>query len=52
MAYSKKGKLDLLKRTCMLECKPSCTLVDIDVKFGKGKESPPIDKESFHRLIE
>ena len=35
----------------MIECKPASTLVDINVKFGKGEESHLVDKESFQRLI-
>ena len=35
----------------MLDCKPASTPIDINVKLGKGQESPLINKESFQRLI-
>ena len=58
VAYSKEGIfisqhkciLDLLKETGILDCRTASTLVDVNVKHGKGEESP-IDKESFQRLI-
>ena len=59
VAHSKEGIfisqykyiLDLLEETGTLDCKPASTPIDINVKLGKGQESPPIDKESFQRLI-
>ena len=55
MAYSKEGIfisqhkhiLYFLKETCMLDCKPASTAIDINVKLGKGQESPLVDNESF-----
>ena len=59
VAYSKEGIfisqhkyiLDLMKETSMLDCNPASTHVDINVKVGKGEESPLVDKVSFQRLF-
>ncbi|CAA7408297.1 unnamed protein product [Spirodela intermedia] len=60
VAHSKEGifisqhkyTVDLLQETRQLACKPIVTPVDINVKLGAGGDSPPVNKESFQRLIE
>jgi len=39
--------IDLLYETRMLGCKLTNSLVNSNVKFGKGEGGAPIDKESF-----
>ena len=59
VARSKKGivvsqrkyVLDLLKETGMLGCKPAATPMESTYKAGLEKESPPIDKGRYQRLV-
>ncbi|CAA7403777.1 unnamed protein product [Spirodela intermedia] len=46
-----KYTVNLLQETGQLACKPTVTLVDINVKLGAGGDSPPINEGSFQRLI-
>lgn len=39
--------LGLLKERGMFGCKPVGTLVDVNVKLGKGEEDTPVNKEAF-----
>ncbi|CAA6663370.1 unnamed protein product [Spirodela intermedia] len=41
----------LREETGQLTCKPIVILVDINVKLEAGGDSPPVNKESFQRLI-
>ncbi|RVW44801.1 Retrovirus-related Pol polyprotein from transposon RE1 [Vitis vinifera] len=43
--------LDLLKETGMLGCKPIDTLMDSQKKLGIEKESTPVDKGRYQRLV-
>ena len=46
----RKYVLDLLKETCMLECKSAETPKDYTAKFGSNKDSAPIQKGRYQRL--
>ncbi|RVW12470.1 Retrovirus-related Pol polyprotein from transposon RE1 [Vitis vinifera] len=43
--------LDLLKETGMLGCKPIDTLMDSQQKLGIEKESTPVDRGRYQRLV-
>ncbi|RVW94161.1 Retrovirus-related Pol polyprotein from transposon RE1 [Vitis vinifera] len=43
--------LDLLKETGMLGCKPIDTSMDSQKKLGIEKESTPVDRERYQRLV-
>lgn len=47
----RKYNLDLLQETRMLGCRPADTPMESNVKIGEEKESPPIDKEMYQRLV-
>ncbi|RVW85510.1 Retrovirus-related Pol polyprotein from transposon RE1 [Vitis vinifera] len=43
--------LDFLKETCMLGCKPIDTPMDSQKKLGIEKESTPVDRGRYQRLV-
>ena len=43
--------LDLLKETGMLGCKPAETPMDSSTKLGANKDSVPVDKGRYQRLV-
>ena len=43
--------LDLLQGNGQLGCKPTTTLMDVNVKIGKGDEGAAIDRAFYQRLI-
>ena len=43
--------LDLLKETGMLGCKPAETPMDSSTKLGANKDSVPVDKGKYQRLV-
>lgn len=47
----RKYVLDLLKETGMLGCKPADTPMDPNVKLGSLKESIPVDRGRYQRLV-
>lgn len=55
VAYSKQGILmsqrkyifDLFKDTRMINCKVSCTPIDLNNKIGANRESGVVDKERY-----
>lgn len=59
MVYSKKGifffkhkyTFDFLTTTKKLACKLVRTLINLNVKLGKGEDNNPINKESYQQLV-
>lgn len=47
----RKYVLDLLKETGMLGCKPAETPMDSSTKLGANKDSVPVDKGRYQRLV-
>ena len=47
----RKYVLDLLKETGLLGCKPVSTPIDPNIKLGNVKESKPVDKGRYQRLV-
>lgn len=47
----RKYVVDLLKETCMLGSKPVDTPMDPNIKVGTEKDSHPIDKGRYQRLM-
>ena len=47
----RKYVLDLLKETCMLGCKPAETPMDYTTNFCSNKDSAPVDKGRYQRLV-
>lgn len=47
----RKYVLDLLKETAMQDCKPAETPMDYTTKLGSNKESAPVEKGRYQRLV-
>ena len=51
LVSQQKYVLDLLKETRMLGCKPAETSMDSSTKIGANKDSVPVDKGNYQRLV-
>ncbi|KAK0589003.1 hypothetical protein LWI29_008378 [Acer saccharum] len=47
----RKYRLDLLRETRMIDCKPVDTPMDSITKLGLIEDSPPVDKGRYQRLV-
>lgn len=51
LVSQKKYTLNLLKKTCMIGCRPTDTPIEFNEKLGSYVDKAPIDKEKYHRLV-